>query len=70
MTTMRDEVEGWLKETGLPYSIERGGKHSTIKVNGVLAGIIPGDGKAKAGDGRARLNIRAQIRRAAKGLKP
>lgn len=61
-----DSVEGWLKETGLPYSIEKGSRHRKIKPAGRLVGIYPMGGK---GDHkRAALNIRSQIRRAAREL--
>ena len=56
-----------LKETGLNYAIENGGKHYKIKLEGRLTGILPfGRGSS---DPRSCLNIRSQIRRTASELK-
>lgn len=61
-----DSVKQWLQETGLPYSIETGSRHRKIKLAGRLVGIYPMGGKGT--HKRAALNIRAQIRRAAKEI--
>ncbi len=66
MSKLHRDVEDWLTETGLSWSIESGTRHSKITLGGKLVGIFP---KAEGRSGkcqRARLNIRAQIRRAAK----
>lgn len=65
MSEMRRDVETWLSETGLPWDIESGARHLKVKLAGKLVGIFPQAGKT-GGATRARLNIRAQIRRAAR----
>lgn len=65
MSDMRRDVEGWLAETGLPWAIESGARHMKVKISGKLVAIFPQAGRY-GGAMRARLNIRAQIRRAAK----
>lgn len=50
-----------LDATGLPWSLDRGGRHYKIVLNGRLIGIIP-YGKGTEND-RATRNIIAQIRR-------
>jgi hypothetical protein len=64
-TLVPKEIMQELGRLEVPYSIEHGGRHIKIKVNGVLAGILPQNGRFN-GDMRATLNVRAQIRRAAK----
>lgn len=65
MSDMRKDVESWLADTGLPWALEAGARHLKVKLVGRLVGIIPLNGRNEA-DRRARLNIRAQIRRAAR----
>ncbi len=65
MSDLRSDVEAWLRETGLSWDIESGGKHLKVKLAGRLVGIFPRDCRTGGGT-RARLNIRAQIRRAAR----
>lgn len=57
-----------LEASGLDWSIEAGGKHYKLKVEGHLAGILP-RGKHSSTDKRALLNTRAQIRLIVKRLK-
>lgn len=52
--------------TGLPWHAKQGTKHTKIYVRGRLVGIVPQKGSESSG--RAMLNVRAQIRRAARGL--
>ena len=56
-----------LKETGLNYAIENGGRHFKLKLENRLVGILP-FGKGSS-DKRAELNIRSQVRRMASELK-
>lgn len=57
-----------LERTGLPWRIENGRRHKKIILAGQLVGIIPMSGKGSLARGcRAVLNIRSQIRRAARG---
>lgn len=55
-----------LEETGLPWSLEPGGKHLKIILGGRLAGILPLCGRSNTN--RSELNTRAQIRRIAREL--
>ena len=49
---------------GLEYAVEDGGKHYKLRVDGVLAGILPkGPASKGASNRRPLLNMRAQIRR-------
>lgn len=57
-------IRSALEATGLPWSLEPGGKHIKIKVNGRLVGILP-RGSARDRD-RANLNTIAQIKRTAR----
>lgn len=59
-------IEQALEATGLPWSIEAGGKHLKLRVNGRLAGILS-RGSKRESDQRAVRNTVAQIRRAARG---
>lgn len=53
-----------LEETGLPWDISPGRRHLHVRLAGKLVGIMPrGSGNES---GRAVLNLRSQIRRAAK----
>lgn len=65
MSDLRRDVEAWLRETGLPWAIDSGARHMKVRLAGKLVGIFPQNGKAGNAT-RARLNIHAQIRRAAK----
>lgn len=69
MKDILTEAKQWLTETGLPWSIVDGGKHNKLFIGSQLVGVIPKCDR-RTSDTRSRLNIRAQIRRAAKGLKP
>jgi hypothetical protein len=51
----------------LPHRISQGKKHYKIFVNDIFCGILPMGGGRE--NGREVLNLRAQIRRAAKGVK-
>lgn len=57
-----------LEDSGLDWSIEAGGKHFKIYVEGHLAGILP-RGHHSSRDKRALLNTRSQIRRLVTALK-
>lgn len=54
-----------IQMAGLPWRLERGGRHIKLIVGERLAGILPYSGKAQAqsADRRAELNMRAQVRR-------
>lgn len=54
-----------LDSCGQPYNIKQGARHHKIFVNGIFCGIFPMAGDRR---GRAALNVRAQIRRAVKGI--
>lgn len=59
-------IEDDLAATGLPYSLEQGGRHLKIKLAGRLVGVMPRDGGHD--NDRAAKNVRASIRRAAREL--
>jgi hypothetical protein len=59
------KIEAALGQTGLPWSLERGGKHHKLRVAGRLAGILPRSGHSET-DQRAVLNTVTQIRRVAR----
>ena len=51
-----------LERSGLPWSLENGGRHIKIRVGGRLVGVYP---KGKTPDNRrGEANVLAQIRRA------
>lgn len=58
------QVEAWLRETGLPWRIEDGGKHLRVILNGRMIQVIPTACSREAG--RSLLNCRATIRRIAR----
>lgn len=59
-------IEQTLKETGLPWEIQKGTKHYHIKVNNMLVGILPkGSKEAKP---RTIKNCVSQIKKAAKDI--
>lgn len=61
---LQHEVETWLEETGLPWSIEPGSKHTKVFLNGRFVTVLSnGTGKEM---GRRQMNVRASIRRAAR----
>jgi hypothetical protein len=62
------EITVALDATGLPWAMEKGGKHYKIRVAGRLAGVYP-RGKHSECDRRAVLNTVTQIRRIAKEIK-
>lgn len=69
MTTPKldDVVERALEESGVPWTIENGGKHFKIKVGGRLVGVVPKGRRSSAALGvRAAMNTASQIRRTAK----
>lgn len=55
-----------LEETGIDYTVERGTRHVHIRLAGRLVGTV--GVKSRSADRRAVLNVRAQIRRAAKEM--
>lgn len=57
-----------LDASGLDWSVEAGGKHYKLKIEGHLVGILP-RGKHSSTDKRAVLNTRSQIRAIIKQLK-
>jgi hypothetical protein len=61
---VREELEA----TGLDWTIERGGKHQHIRLEGYLAGILPGAGVDESTKFGTR-NVIASIRRKARELK-
>ncbi len=61
-----DQLREELKKTGLTWEIVPGGRGRQIRMCGHLVGVIPNS--TKKDDKRAFLNVRAQIRRAAKEL--
>lgn len=66
---MHDIIRRTLLETGLPWRTVPGHGHAKLELDGRLVGVLPhGKGK-KDGHHRANLNLRAQIRRAAKEKK-
>lgn len=64
-TMIRDELE----RTGLPWTVEDGGRHNKIRLAGRLVGICP-KGKKVFHRNRAELNLVSQIRRAAQEFCP
>lgn len=64
------QVQEALDTCGQPWEIKRGSRHLKIVVNGVMAGILPKNGRGPDSDQRACKNLVAQIKRAAKGQKP
>ncbi len=54
-----------LAKSGVPFRFQTGGKHHKIFIGDKFAGILP-IGKIREGECRESLNIRSQIRRAAK----
>lgn len=63
LATLRPELEA----TGMPWSTATGSKHIKLYVGTRLVGILPLKDRGSSRSKRAALNIRAQIRRAAKG---
>lgn len=57
-----------LDETGLPYEIERGGRHAKIKLAGRLVGILP-KGSGNEAHSRSLMNTISQVRRMARELR-
>jgi hypothetical protein len=55
-----------LEETGLPWELENGKKHTKIWLAGQFVGILPQNGRIV--EGAAHKNVVAQIRRAAKEI--
>ena len=53
-----------LEATGLPWSLELSKKHTKILLDGRFVGIVPQNGRIV--EGRAQMNVIAQIKRAAK----
>lgn len=68
MSNSSDMIEKALKETGLPYEIQRGRKHKHIRLAGKFVGIVP-YGRMGDAESRSAKNVRAQIRRAAKEVR-
>lgn len=66
MGIIPDEILAELEASGLPYTLENGGKHYKLKICGKLATIIPKGGKLRNQERfrRGLLNARAQVRRA------
>ena len=58
-----------LEQCGKPWEVKQGSRHLKIVVDGVLAGILPKDGMGRS-EGRAQKNLVAQIKRAARGIRP
>ncbi|CAB5187345.1 hypothetical protein UFOVP166_35 [uncultured Caudovirales phage] len=58
------DIEKAMKATGLPWSVEVGGRHLKLRLNGRFVGICP-KGRITDGPGHATKNIVAQIKRAA-----
>ncbi|MFC3724426.1 hypothetical protein [Neoaquamicrobium sediminum] len=65
LSTLRPELDA----TGLPWSTSVGTKHIKLYLGARLVGILPHNNRASDRDRRAHLNIRAQIRRAARDMK-
>ena len=55
-----------LEETGLPWELENGKKHTKIRLAGQFVGILPQNGRIA--EGVANRNVVAQIKRAAKEI--
>lgn len=64
---MHDIIRRTLLDTGLPWRTVPGHGHQKIELNGKIVGVVPMS--KKDGSKRATLNVRAQIRRAAKEMK-
>lgn len=64
---MHQMIRRTLLETGLPWRVVPGKGHQKIELAGRLVGVL--HSKSTDSDRRATLNIRAQIRRAAKEMK-
>lgn len=62
------EIKRTLLGTGLPWRTVPGHGHQKIELAGKLVAVVPSTGKQDA-NRRAVLNVRAQIRRAAKEMK-
>ena len=64
MEVLRPELEA----SGLPWSIDNGGKHLKLRLGGRLIGVLP-KGSSHTQDPRATKNLVAQIRRAAREMR-
>lgn len=64
---MNNLIKRTLLETGLPWRTVPGHGHQKIELAGKLVGVVPSS--KQDGDRRATLNVRSQIRRAAKEMK-
>ncbi len=56
-----------LDETGLPWTVEIGGRHYHVRVAGRLVGVWPRSGATETG--RGTKNVIAQIRRTAREIR-
>lgn len=56
------KVQAALEATGKEWTVEQGGSHLKIRVNGAFVGILPKN--MREGSVRSQLNLVAQIRRA------
>jgi len=60
-------IRAELDATGLPWELVPGKRHVHVRLNDKLVGILP-RGKHSAADRRPVLNLRSQIRRAAREM--
>jgi hypothetical protein len=60
-----------IERSGLPWRLEKGGRHYKLIVGQRLAGILPYSGKAQTqtADRSAELNMRATVRRIIREVK-
>ena len=67
MTHVPAKVRELLDASGLPWSLERGGRHWKIMVCGRLAGILPMSKPHSRLNSRCEKNMIANIRRRIRG---
>lgn len=60
-------IRAELEATGLPWDLVPGKRHVHVRLNDKLVGILP-RGKQPSADRRPMLNLRSQIRRAAREM--
>lgn len=62
------QLEETLNATGIPWTLEQGGKHQKVKLGGRLVAIVP-NGREQTTHKRSLLNAVTQVRRMARELK-
>jgi hypothetical protein len=65
-TRLDEDVRAALEATGLPWIVKIGGRHRKVILAGRMVGILPIASNGGEPMSRARMNLLAQIRRAAR----